>query len=202
MGCGEISGPDILEWEVDLLKVGCGTQTRILVFKISASEWRRKHFCPAPLWKNRPPSATHNSNKSSGGCGSVGFHATSVSNQWTLRDGFRSFFHSSFLTIGWLDHSWRVNAVLSIWRIISVHCHIALTPRGSWFMISRGKESLSRPTNPLLNLKYLNNDNRGWMKSFPHLGYQSRKCPRPFPTTLYSKRCLKVGKLAVHLDLF
>ena len=45
MGCGEISGPDILVWEVGPLKVGSGTQTRILVFKISASALRayRQH---------------------------------------------------------------------------------------------------------------------------------------------------------------
>ena len=37
VGCGKISKPDILEWEVGPLKVGSGTQTRIPVFKISYS---------------------------------------------------------------------------------------------------------------------------------------------------------------------
>ena len=37
VGCGEISRPDILDWEVGSLKVGSGTQTRIPVFKISYS---------------------------------------------------------------------------------------------------------------------------------------------------------------------
>ena len=37
VGCGEISKPDILEWEVGPLKVGSETQTRIPLFKISYS---------------------------------------------------------------------------------------------------------------------------------------------------------------------
>ena len=32
VGCGKISKPDILEWEVGPLKVGSGTETRIPVF--------------------------------------------------------------------------------------------------------------------------------------------------------------------------
>ena len=37
VGCGKISRPDILDWEVGSLKVGSGTQTRIPVYKISYS---------------------------------------------------------------------------------------------------------------------------------------------------------------------
>ena len=38
--CGKISRPNILDWEVGSPKVGSGTQTRIPIFKISASELR------------------------------------------------------------------------------------------------------------------------------------------------------------------
>ena len=53
-GCGNISKPDILEWDVGPLKVGSGTQTRIPVFKISYSgdrETRMSATWVAPTWQ-------------------------------------------------------------------------------------------------------------------------------------------------------
>ena len=38
VGCGKISKPDILEWEVGPPKVGSGPQTRILIFKSLPSD--------------------------------------------------------------------------------------------------------------------------------------------------------------------
>ena len=50
VGCGKISRPNILDWEVGSLKVGSGTQTRMPIFKISYSgyitrriAWSRKY---------------------------------------------------------------------------------------------------------------------------------------------------------------
>ena len=45
VGFGEISKPDILEWEVGSRKVGKGPQTRILIFK----------SLPSALWSARNP---------------------------------------------------------------------------------------------------------------------------------------------------
>ena len=104
----------------------------------SPSSQRRKHFCLAPLWKNRTPhsAATYNRRVAH-----LGAKVRDFTQPWNQIGGLSE--TDSILSSSqwdeWLDHSWRVNAVLSIWRIFSMHCHTELTLRGSWYLLGNRK---------------------------------------------------------------